>query len=68
MCPQSAMEFEWDERKRLSNISKHGIDFLRAAELMNGSHAVVPAGSRPEERFLATGLVGGLLVTAVYTI
>ena len=24
------MEFEWDEQKRLSNVEKHGIDFVRA--------------------------------------
>lgn len=23
-----AMEFEWDENKRLANIRKHGIDFV----------------------------------------
>jgi uncharacterized DUF497 family protein len=25
------MHFEWDEEKRLSNIAKHGFDFIRAA-------------------------------------
>jgi len=30
------MRFEWDEEKRLSNIAKHGFDFIRAARLFDG--------------------------------
>jgi uncharacterized DUF497 family protein len=30
------MGFEWDEEKRLSNIAKHGFDFIRAARLFGG--------------------------------
>ena len=30
------MEFEWDEDKRLSNIEKHGIDFLGASTIWEG--------------------------------
>jgi uncharacterized DUF497 family protein len=26
------MEFEWDENKRQSNLSQHGIDFVRATK------------------------------------
>ena len=29
------MEFEWDENKRQSNLSKHGIDFVDAAKIFN---------------------------------
>ncbi len=29
------MEFEWDENKRESNLSKHGIDFVDAAKIFN---------------------------------
>ena len=29
------MEFEWDESKNLSNISKHGIDFEQAKMVFN---------------------------------
>ena len=31
------MEFEWDENKRQSNLSKHSIDFVRAAAIFNSS-------------------------------
>jgi uncharacterized DUF497 family protein len=30
------MRFEWDEAKRLTNIAKHGIDFLRARNVFAG--------------------------------
>lgn len=30
------MRFEWDEEKRLSNMAKHGFDFIHAARLFDG--------------------------------
>ncbi len=27
------MDFEWDERKRLTNLDKHGLDFAEAEEM-----------------------------------
>ena len=30
------MAFQWDERKRLRNIAKHGFDFVQADELFEG--------------------------------
>jgi uncharacterized protein len=54
------MAFQWDERKRLRNIAKHGFDFLQADELFDGPHVIVPSKrSEPEERFLAIGKVAG---------
>ena len=31
-----SIEFEWDEPKRLSNLQKHGIDFVRACQIFDG--------------------------------
>jgi uncharacterized DUF497 family protein len=31
-----AMEFEWDEDKRLANLEKHGIDFAIAGAVWEG--------------------------------
>ncbi|MBE9048259.1 BrnT family toxin [Pleurocapsales cyanobacterium LEGE 10410] len=31
------MKFQWDESKRISNIRKHGIDFLDIPSVFNGS-------------------------------
>lgn len=37
------MDFEWDEDKRITNIAKHGIDFVGAAHILFGnSHLKVP--------------------------
>ena len=63
------MAFQWDERKRLRNIAKHGFDFVQADELFEGPHVVVPPKhSQPEERFLAIDKVAGRWATVVYTL
>jgi uncharacterized protein len=63
------MAFQWDERKRLRNIAKHGFDFLQADELFDGPHVIVPSRrNEPEERFLAIGKVAGRWTTVVYTL
>jgi uncharacterized DUF497 family protein len=63
------MDFEWDERKRLANIDKHGFDFIDVWELFAGDH--IRAGANPgpdgEQRFLATGLIQGIHVTVIGT-
>jgi uncharacterized protein len=62
------MRFEWDERKRLSNLEKHGLDFLDVLAVFEDSHVEVPSASRGgEERFLAIGTFEGRYVTVVYT-
>ena len=62
------MEFEWDEAKRVSNIAKHGLDFVRIARLLDGPHVTKRAsGAHGEERLLLTGKLDGRAVTAVAT-
>ncbi|HEX7388700.1 MAG TPA: BrnT family toxin [Acidiphilium sp.] len=62
------MDFEWDERKRLANIEKHGLDFIDAIELFETSHLTGPARTVAEEdRFLAVGLIGDVHVAAIFT-
>ena len=62
------MRFEWDERKRRSNLEKHGLDFLDVSVVFEAPHIVVPsADSGDEERFLAIGTFEGRCVTVVYT-
>jgi uncharacterized protein len=63
------MRYEWDERKRISNLEKHGLDFIDATTIFEGPHVVVPSGySGMEERFLAVGTIEERCVTVVYTI
>lgn len=64
------MDFEWDENKRESNISKHGLDFVDVWQVFEGEHITgkVKQGLHGEERFLATGLIHGIFVTVIYTV
>jgi uncharacterized protein len=62
------MRFEWDERKRLSNLEKHGLDFFDVAVVFEAPHVEVPSTYRGEEqRFLIVGTFDGRYVTVVCT-
>ena len=62
------MEFEWDETKRRKNIERHRIDFLDADKVFAGPVIIGPARSDvTEERWLATGVLGDVHVSVVYT-
>ena len=62
------MEFEWGEAKRVSNIAKHGLDFVRIARLLGGRHVTKRTSeAHGEERLLLTGELDGRTVTAVVT-
>ena len=64
------MEFEWDESKRLTNIDKHGFDFVAVRQLFEHEHVkgMARSGKDGEQRFTATGFVYGVYATAIYTI
>jgi uncharacterized protein (DUF4415 family) len=54
----------WDESKRRSNLAKHGFDFLRAKDVLDGQHVVLLARQVGEEqRLLAVGIIGGRYAT-----
>ncbi len=61
--------FEWDDRKRRTNIEKHAIDFVDAKEIWNGEVLEVssPRSERREQRFVAWGLMEGKVIAVVYT-
>ena len=62
------MQFEWDENKRQSNLTKHGLDFFEAVEVFESPHVKIPSSNEgEEERFLAIGMFQGRFVTVVYT-
>lgn len=59
------MEFEWDEKKALANLRKHGIDFADAATAFGDERALTLAEDDPdEERYATVGMdaLGRLLV------
>lgn len=49
------MRFEWDEQKRRSNISKHGLDFADVETVFGGPVLRIPDGRDDygEDRWLA---------------
>jgi uncharacterized DUF497 family protein len=54
------MDFEWDPRKRESNIDKHGVDFVAAARMLSsGPHLTVP-DNRPGQNEMRWRAVGPL--------
>ncbi|HAV64750.1 MAG TPA: BrnT family toxin [Verrucomicrobiales bacterium] len=61
--------YEWDEDKRLTNIEKHAIDFVRAKEIWTGPVLEIqsPQSEHGEERILAIGMVDDRCITVVYT-
>ena len=63
------MEYEWDGRKRLGNIAKHGLDLADAPLLFQGAVVEAPDDRRDYRapRVIAVGRLGGLLATCVYT-
>ena len=64
------MDFEWDERKRLANVAKHGVDFVRAIRIWENDRVLIVEDRRRdyrERRFQAFGFVDGMLLMAAFT-
>jgi uncharacterized DUF497 family protein len=62
------MLFEWDERKRQSNLVKHYIDFRDAIRVFDGPVFETTDSRRGEERTVAIGSVEGIEIVVVYVI
>ena len=63
------MRFEWDERKRRSNLEKHGVDFSDLESLF-ASETVTVLDERVdygEHRFITLGLLKGIVLTVAHT-
>lgn len=64
-------EFEWDERKRLTNLEKHGIDFIECVLLFDQPYLRRQAhrGRDGEERWMGLGIIReNLIVAVIYTL
>jgi hypothetical protein len=62
------MDFEWDERKALLNLERHGIDFRTARKVFDGREVVVRESPRQGEmRWIATARLGEDLWSVVFT-
>lgn len=62
--------FDWHEAKHLSNRAKHGIGFDEATAVFLDERRIDFDVTRPqdgEERRKTVGLIGGRIMTVVYT-
>lgn len=61
------MQYEWDERKRLSNVRKHRIDFSDAVEIFTGDMVLMEDErfDYGERRFVSLGLLQGRVLVVV---
>jgi len=62
------LQFDYDPRKSLSNLEKHGIDFKDAQGIWGDPRAIeVPARTLEEPRYLVIGRFGDAHWSAVIT-
>ena len=60
------IRFEWNEDNRLKNLAERNIDFCDAIKVFHSPYDLRPARSDTEERYLAVGPLGDLIVEVVY--
>jgi uncharacterized DUF497 family protein len=60
--------FEWDEKKRASNLRKHGIDFFDVRSIFDNNIVVSRSDRRSEKRYIIFGVVAREVIAAVCTI
>jgi hypothetical protein len=63
-------DFEWDEAKAAANIRKHKISFQDARRVFDDLFVLIEQDLNEdfgEDRYIATGIVEGLLLTVIYT-
>jgi uncharacterized protein len=63
-----AMQFEWDERKRLSSLRKHGIDFADAILIFGDDPYIARSKFEGEIRWIALGRLHRTSIAVVFTI
>ena len=63
------MEVEWDSKKAISNLKKHGIDFADTVAVLEDEKAITLLENYPEEeRFITVGMDSfGRILVIVYT-
>lgn len=63
------MGYEWDPKKAVSNLRKHGIDFADAVSVFEDESALTVDDDDPEEKRFVTVGMGALarVLVVVYT-
>lgn len=59
--------FQWDAKKNLANLDKHGIDFDEATEVFYQPHVLRRSDRNKEERWIAIGEVDNRIITVAFT-
>ena len=65
------MIYEWDERKRIVNLEKHGLDFADAWKVSEASVKVtlpMPHTESGEVRWIDIAEIAGVVLVLVYTL
>jgi uncharacterized DUF497 family protein len=64
------VEFDWDPRKAVINLRKHGVDFADAGTVLHDEQGITihDGGSDDEDRFVTLGMDAlGRVLVLVYT-
>ena len=63
------MEFEWDEKKRKSNINKHSFDFVDAIKVFEGATFTAEDDRLDygEKRYITLGMLEGIVVVIAHS-
>jgi uncharacterized protein len=63
------MRFEWDEKKRRTNLAKHEIDFADLSPLFGGLTITLldDRYDYGEFRFITLGMLNGIVITIAHT-
>ena len=58
------MKFEWDEKKRESNLKEHGFDFIDAIEVFIGATFSIEDErfDYGEHRYITLGILEGIVI------
>ncbi len=64
------MGFEWDSKKAISNLKKHGVDFADTVSVLEDERALTLFEDHPEkERFITVGMDSfSRILVVVYTL
>ena len=62
------MEFEWDENKRLTNLKKHGLDFIYAKYVFADVKAVEIIDDRRDYGEIRKFIIGEYITSAIVVV
>ena len=63
-------DFEWDDAKAEANLKKHKVSFRLGTRVFDDPFLLIQQDTSEdygEDRFIATGMVAGLLISVIYT-